>query len=608
MAKESTTKIEHRTINALEHIIDDHLTMEHHFNQDDKGVSWDGYISLFFNNTGDQSKHNMEGRVPVQVKGHMDRGKKYINKAVIRYAVSVEDLRLYGTEKGVLYFQIFADGKAVSLFYASLYPSKIADYLEKVSRNKGKRNCEQKTVNVTFQNLKPDPNYLYIIAKQFFDEGTLQGSTSNPLVKDRIRIDEFRKLKRIQLSVVGSSTPYDALQRLPSGDICIYGKTDDNDKYYRPLEWIEQSTFFMGKDVEQSISAGGTVFYHKYRCVADSNGEVVLEPSPNIKIKMKEGTISFQAASSLKQMCHDARFILNVDKASGFSIATHAISISDYRIDDDFKLRLCYLLDLDDVVQMIGLNLDKPISEYTVEAHHQLRNLVNIRIGAYNDRFPEGYSKYLWKFEEKYVPLLIVKNEKETKLLQLINAVYDKRYGIFLPDENGDVSPGYRMPSFIFQDIDVLCNLYSYDYSALYSQIDDSDFNGKTSSALTECGMRLIHAFDRCGDVHFLEMADHLFQKLEPFEDQYVTRFNRLQIKKRLKGLDEEDLVALREYIPENRQAAFGKSVLLGDSETAKSDFDQLSPDEQAQYKSYPIYTLYRELRNTLTPHNLEEE
>lgn len=600
MIRESTTKIEHRTVNALERIIDDHLTMDHHFNQDDKGVSWDGYISLFFNNTGDQSKHNLEGRVPVQIKGHQDRAHKYINKAVIRYAVSIEDLRLYGTEKGVLYFQIFTDGKAASIFYASLYPSRISDYLERASRRKEKPSRKRGSINIPFQSLKADPDNLYIIAKQFFDEGTQQGSTFNPLVKDRIRCDDFDKIKSIHLTVVGSDNPFDALQRLPSGDICIYGKTDESEKYFRPLEWIDQPVFYMGRDVDLEISAGDTVYYKSYHCVADSHGEMILEPSPNIKIKMKEGAVSFQGVSSLKQMCYDARFILNVNKAKGFSVGSHTITINDYKMEEDFKRRLCYLLDLDDTAQMIGLSLDKPISEYSEESHHQLKNLVNLHIGAYNDQIPEGYSKYLWVFEGRYIPLLIVKH-KDTNLVQLVNAVYDNHYGIFLPDENDGVNPGYRMPSFVYQDIDVLCNLYAYDYEALYAQIDGSDYNSRTSAALTECGMIMIHVFDKCGNVHFLELADYIFRKLSPYVDQHVTQLNLLQIKKRLGDLENEDLSHLNALIPQNHQIAFGKSVLLGDGTSAKVHFDQLSPEEQKQFETFPIYTLYKRLLEKTT-------
>ena len=43
----SSTKTEQRAVNALEAIIDEHSTMVHQFNGNDKEMSWDGYIWLY---------------------------------------------------------------------------------------------------------------------------------------------------------------------------------------------------------------------------------------------------------------------------------------------------------------------------------------------------------------------------------------------------------------------------------------------------------------------------------------------------------------------------------------------------------------------------------
>lgn len=129
MTKLSNTKIEQRALNALEYIIDEHLTMSYQFNSMDKERSWDGYIDIFKVNNGDQSKKNADDRVPVQIKGHNDEKKRYINKKRIRYKVELDDLRAYSTEKGVLYFQIFLCDNQREIFYTSLFPSKILDYL-----------------------------------------------------------------------------------------------------------------------------------------------------------------------------------------------------------------------------------------------------------------------------------------------------------------------------------------------------------------------------------------------------------------------------------------------------------------------------------------------
>lgn len=118
MLQPSNSKIEDRAIGALSNIIDDHQTMLHQFNSMDKEMSWDGYIWIYKNVNGSQDKSNFDDKVSVQIKGHIDKHGKYINKKYITYGVSLEDLRVYFNDRGVLYFEVFMseDGKKEKFF------------------------------------------------------------------------------------------------------------------------------------------------------------------------------------------------------------------------------------------------------------------------------------------------------------------------------------------------------------------------------------------------------------------------------------------------------------------------------------------------------------
>ena len=56
----STTKTEHRGLNALEAIIDKHNLMDYQFNTNDKEMSWDGYIWLYKEGDEEKSKNQFE--------------------------------------------------------------------------------------------------------------------------------------------------------------------------------------------------------------------------------------------------------------------------------------------------------------------------------------------------------------------------------------------------------------------------------------------------------------------------------------------------------------------------------------------------------------------
>ena len=122
MELSSNTKIEDRAIGALKNIIDDDLTMMSKFNSMDKEMAWDGYIWIFKENNGDQSKKNLDDKVPVQIKGHIDEKEKYINKEIISFPVDLIDLDIYFDDRGVVYFSIFMsnDGKRREIFYPEI--------------------------------------------------------------------------------------------------------------------------------------------------------------------------------------------------------------------------------------------------------------------------------------------------------------------------------------------------------------------------------------------------------------------------------------------------------------------------------------------------------
>ncbi len=127
MSMPSNNKIEDRALGALRNIIDDHATMGHEFHSMDKEMSWDGSIWIYKDVNGTQDKRNYDDKVPVQIKGHVYKNRKYIDEQKITYSVDLDDLEAYFQDRGVLFFEIFMseDGKDREIFYVSLFPTKL---------------------------------------------------------------------------------------------------------------------------------------------------------------------------------------------------------------------------------------------------------------------------------------------------------------------------------------------------------------------------------------------------------------------------------------------------------------------------------------------------
>ena len=585
MPKVSNGKTERRAINALECIIDKHATMDYQFNSMDKEMSWDGFIWLYKTDAVEQSKQNFEGRIPVQIKGHFDKNKEYVSKNVISYSVCLDDLKAYATEKGVLYFQIFITDSQTEIFYASLYPSKIAHYLD-AAKKKGNKS----SINIRFNKLQQNVSQMYVVVKQFHDEASQQGSVFNPLVQDRIKVDDFDKIKILNLAVVAENE-YRALRRFSTGDVCLYGKLE-GDKYFRPLDWVEESKFLIEKEVAQQISINGITYYDKYRCVADSDGGMIIRPSPNLELNFKSGKINIKCNSALDVVYNDAKFLKALIETGHYSVVGHDIDIPFNNISADFENQLSYIIDLYETLEMIGLKISIPLAEYTVEQQKQLFDLVNLRLGKNNSSIKDEYTKYPWKFGDKYYPLLIIKTGNT---IELVSSVYTDKIGVFYPCDEAPDNKGYRMPLLAYHDIEVFSNLYCYDYDAFQEQIDSSDINATTADALLQCALRMITVYDLYKDGKALALADYLLTCLEPYEMAELITLNKLQIKKRLGSFDDADISFLENMQSDHPHILFGKNVLLGRYKDANSYFSQLPEHEQAAYKAYPIYKLFQE-------------
>ena len=594
--KLSTNKIEKKALNVLESIIDEHSTMDYKFNSDDKEMSWDGYIWLNKEDNGIQSKKNTVSRIPVQIKGHIDKEQKFITKDHITYPVDIDDLELYGTEKGVLYFQIFINGEEKEVFYSSLYPSKVADYL-----NIAKLSGNKTSISISFEKLEKNPDKLFVVAKQFNETALKQGSAFTPLVEDRIRINEFNKIKQINFSVVGYVGILDVLKRLSIGDICLFGKTDENEKYYRPIEWKENAKYYSEKEVEQQISVDGTVYYEKYKVITGSDNSLIIFPSPNLQLNFSKGKFNFQLNSKLQELYNDAQFLLSLNAKGEFYLSNHKFSVKNLEINKALDDKLHFIQDLYEVLAYSGLYEIIQFCELSENEYKSLISLINIVKNSDGDYFKDIYSRYDWKIGEKYYPLLVI---RENESIKLLSSVYSKDYGIFIYDfEKKEPEPKYRMPTFTYHSPELLSKLFYYDFENFKEQIETCDVNEKIKDDLNSCVLPLISTYDICGDKRFLELAEVLLHRMSSFGETPLMLLNKLQIVKRYRSLAKTEIDQLDHLDSEDHQILFGKYVLLDDYYQADNYFSMFTDQEKEAYKKYPIFTLFEKINHSKYAH-----
>lgn len=588
MNRPSSTKTESRALNALEYIIDDHLDLDHDFKKNDKGMSWDGFIELYKPDSSTRSKRNAVARIPVQIKGHNDSDHRYINRRSITYQVEIEDLELYATEKGVLYFQIFIDNRETTVFYTSLFPSKIADYLEEARRKNGRKHK-----SIPFVRLEKNASILYEIVLQFHYESLHQGSAHTPLVENRIMLDEMTKVREISLSVAGANNPYDAFLRMASGDVCLYGK-QEGDQYPRPIQWTDDMAYFLWKDVELPVRVGETVYYQRYRAQMDKQRNLKIQLSPNLIIDWGEGRINWKTLSAMPEMYNDAKFLQALINKSAFYAGETCLQYSDFNYSHEFEERVRFIIDLYETLQLVDLEIDNPFVPHDSKKIDQLIYLVNLRFRKPQCREGIEYRLIPWKYGDKYYPVM----EKDDGITtELFSSVYSDNLGVFIEGEekNGERQM-YRLPLFMGERTEILANLFVYRYDVFRKQIEKTEINQFTYNQLLGGLLVLISVYDINGDEEFLALAEKLLQRLQEFESHDYIILNLLQIKERRTGLDENDIAVLQGMDSDDVYTQFGKNVLLKDKAAAEACLARFPEKDQEIYKQYPIYALFSRL------------
>ena len=277
------SKTEERAIGILYNIINDHPTMESKIVKGEKGMSWDGSITIYKPGCTKRTKETYDYDIPVQIKGRTDRVTSYLDKKTIMYPVDIRDLKLYYEQTGCLYFIIFFDetAKRGEVFYASLYPSKLKSFLEKQD------NKRKKQISIRFTHLNKDAGELYCVLAQYGKEIIRQGSGRGQIVPKTIRLNDIASVNAISATVVGAKNEMEFIERMNSGDVCIYGNVNGIDF---PIESDESVKFFMGRDnVQLPIMVEERKYYDKYNVVYNPDVGIVVRPSDNIVIQLNKG-------------------------------------------------------------------------------------------------------------------------------------------------------------------------------------------------------------------------------------------------------------------------------------------------------------------------------
>lgn len=566
----SNQKTEEISIHILQERIDEIPSLISNFNSMDKAPAWDGDIYCY-NSNNTEKKENLKVRIPVQIKGHYDKNQRYIFKNRVKCQVSIDDLRLYGTEKCTIYFSIYfadtKDGRKKEIFYKLITPAKVKEIFLQCKRN-------QKMVTLCFNKFPHGDDILKII-DQFIVESMNQGSIDNSTVINAIEENEFKDIDHVVVIKSTNISLSEYLKGLESGDFTLYGKREEN---LDPVPII--GTEFKNLKIDgffDGVILNGKKYFSQV-AVTITSEKAYLKFDDFLQFSDNEAEFNFINPQKmfLSDYIYGLRFISELKKSGSFKIDD-----SDYKINisDQFSLEKYNIyFELYDLLNEIRFPSNIPVTQL-METSEDLKKLLCFKrwvvLHVEDIKNDKSLTHWYWSYDGRYLPFIIKIDDSSN--VHFINTVYDPGLKK-VAEYNGN---SYEIPAFLYNDINILSNLYQYKFDALKLQIKNASYNEYTNGLIIRYINKLILVYDNNPLKSFLDLAELMLEKIKDYipEDYYL--IIKFQIQIRITKLSESDLRKLEKIETEYSITEFGKNLLLNRREKALEIYSHLDQNDK---------------------------
>lgn len=571
---------------ALKNVIQLNDLMKEYINDNDKEPSWDGFIYLY--KSDDMKAENIKYRIPVQVKGKNQEN--LLKKQRISYPVEYKHLRNYYKDGGAFYVvvAISDDRRKTTIFYNALTTVKLNALL----KNSEKKKPDQ-TKNVVLERLKNDDDkLLFKVLSQFGFDREQQGSGEGEIIEKVINIDVINKVDSIRVTSYLTTNEEEILKMVSSGELCLYGYRSDVDMWF-PFDLEQQKDMRLKKvlQIDKTLGIDRQVYYNNYLVEREYSKDPIIRVSENLTIDLLGGKLNFNMHGNIKSLKRDVDFLYAILNGNTFWMDNKQVSeYTDVKLPADLKANMEMITDFYNALEEIEFSCDKRTDEFNENNWKAVTKLINVYHRKIKLKEDDKSEWYIWWWDEKIIPILIVKDENDKT--QIVNWIGKEGYAVFTERETGGQS---RLPKGLLFKRDIWERLYDVDEEILLRDIEKSDYSERTLNDLYMFFVEILAAYDITRNEKYFDMAQLLSDKLlQVDENNEYGIINKLQLLKRKRELSEDEISVL-EKLEENTNDSMVRSavnILLENKHNAKKLVNQLSEEDQATFKQFPIYNL----------------
>ncbi len=558
--------------------------------ENDKTPSFDGELLVY--STEDHTKDQMEGLIPVQVKGATVD--ELTGKCT--YSFAWADLENYYKDKGCLFFVVQllkSDDEQYRVYYKEWPLLELQKILQKYPAPR-----EHETISLPLSEFPTQEDAIDSLLFNFCNDMRKQlvvnGWTQLPSLQE---LDGSQL--EIQLAAFGADQ-LQPLQVLTKEARYLYKRTAQG------LFPVAEGKVKISVNTEQDmpVSVNG-VKYYDICTGTHKEGKVIYHIGDSFEFEFleKNARYSVNLSNSLRKRLYDLRFLLAAIEHGSFEIAEHIhLGMGELAADEEtVKQWKGYYGDVEFFVRFldrIGVTDDLLIN--------QMKNGEEVRLNKLANGVLSG-EVYECKKPESMFCVTPIGNLQILLVYEEIGHNEGYRYKIYslkeikleIPSKT-EGEEGREVPVISYvrhEKPEMLGTISNLDWERLvneYERLVDKDWEFYTELA-TEDMLAMIDQYDKTKKGYLLENAkrvqEWLAKQYRDKEGKQIMVLNRLQIVRRMRELTENERGELAAIAAKakNAKIRYGAHVLSGEKANAKYWYGQLSEEEREEVDGQPI-------------------
>jgi hypothetical protein len=560
--------------------------------QNDKTLSWDGYVEVYTNTSfrGD----NLFARAPVQVKSTT---KGNIDSEYHNHAIKISDLNNYFNDGGALLFIVLLVNNECKIYYDNLTQLKIKRYTKNIQN--------QKTMSISCKTFpKDDISAIQTIFFEFSREIRTRISPNILSLDDLIKTNPIG-IDKMSMFYTGpkNSNP---INYLLSHEITLYAHYSATDILF-PVDIIKDAN--IAKIVNSSISIDGILYYSLYkRIMTNDDSKILFGESLYLinKKGTKDITFKFILKGKLSQRINDINFFLCLHEMKILTIDEEKLKIPFNEVVSEKDIQylhdqLGYMLDIKSTLNVLGVNDDLDCDNLSEKDNICIKFLAD---GILNKKPQKVKSKLFppaanMRLEVSNLTIMLFLVRYENDLYNIYNFFDDKDqlYCFYQKSEDGEMF--MISPYFSLLESDFL-KLSNINYNTIIKSSLELCGRSEVFEFTNELVFKMIRAFDKSKKYDVVNAALEITEwllKMDTNEENNIYYFvNKMQIKKRLCTLSKEDIKKLNELSRTEISASLLVAIylILGNKESALIYFDDLSEKDKMEFSKCPVHELWK--------------